>query len=319
MPSRGSSPLARIVVVHWDDVEGARLEKGPMGATWQRLGDAAGAKGIGVNRVRVEPGRLPTPPHSHGLSEEIYFVLRGSGLLWQDEAVCDVQAGDTIVQIADHFEHTFQGGPDGLDYLVFGTRHPVEYGWLPRSRALRVGYPWVEGRVDDPWDVETEVGELEFAEPGDRPANVVSLEDVPLDEDSERPLGGAAGSDRSGLNWIHRPPGRRGCPPHCDSLESEAFVVLEGSGALELIPVRGGSEPERHELRPGHVFARPPGTRVAHSIVAGDEGIAYLAYGTREPDDIAYSPRSNKVYFRGVGLMTRLERLDYDDGEPADY
>ena len=61
------------------------------------------------------------------------------------------------------------------------------------------------------------------------------------------------------------------------------------------------------------------GTRVAHSIVAGDDGIAFLAYGTREPDDIAYYPRSNKVYFRGVGLMTRLERLDYDDGEPADY
>ena len=49
------------------------------------------------------------------------------------------------------------------------------------------------------------------------------------------------------------------------------------------------------------------------------DGVTYLAYGTREPDDIAYYPRSNKVYFRGVGLMTRLEHLDYDDGEPADY
>jgi hypothetical protein len=34
------------------------------------------------------------------------------------------------------------------------------------------------------------------------------------------------------------------------------------------------------------------------------------------PDDIAYYPRSNKVFFRGVGLMTRLERLEYWDGEP---
>ena len=306
------------MLAHWDEVEGRRREKGPMAATWQRLGDAVGARGIGVNRVRVEPGRLPTPPHSHGLSEEIYYVLGGSGLLWQDEAVCEVRAGDTIVQVADHFEHTFKGGPDGLDYLVFGTRHPVEYGWLPRSRAVRLSYPWVEGRVDDPWDVETEVGELEFAEPGERPANVVALEEVPLDEDGERPLAAAAGSDRSGLNWVNPPAGKRGCPPHCHSLESEAFVVLVGSGTLELLPVRG-TEPERHELRSGHVFARPPGTRVAHSIVAGDEGITYLAYGTREPDDIAYYPRSNKVYFRGVGLMTRLEPLEYDDGEPDDY
>ena len=126
-------------------------------------------KGIGVNRVRVEPGRLSTPPHSHGLSEEIFFVLGGSGLSWQDGAVCEVHAGDTLVHLADTEEHTLRGGPDGLDYIVFGTRHPVEYGWLPRSRALRLGYPWVEGRDDDPWDVEAEVGELEFAEPGERP------------------------------------------------------------------------------------------------------------------------------------------------------
>jgi uncharacterized cupin superfamily protein len=53
--------------------------------------------------------------------------------------------------------------------------------------------------------------------------------------------------------------------------------------------------------------------------VAGDDGVTSLAYGTREPDDIAYYPRSNKVYFRGVGLMTRLEHLGYDDGEPDDY
>ena len=311
------------MLAHWDEVEGRRNEKGPMAATWQRLGDAAGAKGIGVNRVRVEPGRLPTPPHSHGLSEEIYYVLDGSGLLWQDEAVCEIRAGDVIVQVADHHEHTFKGGPDGLDYLVFGTRHPVEYGWLPRSNAVRLSWPWIEGRTDDPWDIEARVGELDFAEPGERPANVVALEEVPLDEDGDRVLGDAAGSDRSGLNWIHRADGKRGCPPHCHSLESEAFVVLEGSGTLELLPTRvaaeRGAAPESRELRSGHVFGRPPATRVAHSIVADPDGITYLAYGTREPNDIAYYPRSNKVYFRGVGLMTRLENLDYGDGEPDDF
>ena len=309
------------MLAHWDEVEGRLNEKGPMAATWQRLGDAAGAKGIGLNRVRIEPGRLPTPPHSHGRSEEIYYVLGGSGLLWQDEAVFEVRAGDTIVQVADHFEHTFKAGPDGLDYLVFGTRHPVEYGWLPRSRAIRLGYPWVEGRVDNPWDVEAEVGDLEFAEPGERPDNVVAFDDVPFDEDGDKVLAAAAGSERSGLNWIRREHPKRGCPPHCHSEESEAFVVLEGTGTLELwpAPANAGGEPETHDLRPGHVVARPPGTRISHAIVAGPDGITYLAYGTREPNDIVWYPRSNKVYFRGVGLMTRLEHLDYDDGEPADW
>jgi uncharacterized cupin superfamily protein len=306
------------VIAHWDEVEGTRRDKGPMGATWQRLGDAAGAAGFGLNRVRVEPDRLPTPPHSHGRSEEIYFILGGSGLLWQDENVYEVRAGDTIVQTADHYEHTFKGGPDGLDYLVFGTRHPVEYGWLPRSRAIRLSWPWVEGRADDPWDIEAMVGELEFGEPGERPDNVVALEDVPVDEDDERALGTAAGSDRTGLNWVRREAGKRSCPPHCHSAETEGFVVLEGSGTVELVHVQRGDR-EEHELRPGHVIARPPATRVAHSIVAGADGITYLAYGTREPNDIAYYPRSNKIYFRGVGLMTRLEQLEYADGEPDDW
>jgi uncharacterized cupin superfamily protein len=311
-----------VVLAHWDDVEQQRREQGPMAASWQRLGDAAGATGFGLNRVRVEPGRLPTPPHSHGLSEEIYFVLDGSGLLWQDEAVCEVRAGDTIVQTADHFEHTFKAGPDGLDYLVFGTRHPVEYGWLPRSKALRLGWPWVEGRVDNPWEIEAEVGELEFAEPGQRPENVVALDDLPLDEDGDRQLAGTAGSERSGLNWGRRKPGKRNCPAHCHSLESEAFVVLEGSGTLELLPspraAEAGVEPEEHELRPGHVVARPPATRIAHSLIGGPDGITYLVYGTREPNDIAYYPRSNKINFRGIGLIARLDHLDYYDGEPPD-
>ncbi len=294
-----------------------------MAATWQRLGDAAGAKGFGLNRVRVDPGRLPTPPHSHGLSEEIFHVLGGSGLLWQDESVCEVRAGDTIVQVANHYEHTFKGGPDGLDYLVFGTRHPVEYGWLPRSSAVRLSWPWVEGRTDDPWDVEAEIGELEFAEPGERPPNVVAIDDVPLDDDGDKALAAAAGSESSGLNWVRREAGRRGCPPHCHSLESEAFVVLEGGGTLELLPspraASYGAQREELELRPGHVVARPPATRIAHSIVAGAEGITYLVYGTREPNDIAYYPRSNKINFRGIGLITRLDHLDYGDGEPDDY
>ena len=150
---------------------------------------------------------------------------------------------------------------------------------------------------------------------------MVAFDEIPLDEDGEKPLAEAAGSERSGLNWIHREAGRRGSPPHCHSDESEAFVVLEGSGTLELWPTPRalGATREDYELRPGHVLARPPGTRVAHSIVAGPEGITYLAYGTREPNDICYYPRSNKIFFRGIGLIARVEPLEYGDGEPDDY
>ena len=77
-------------------------------------------------------------------------------------------------------------------------------------------------------------------------------------------------------------------------------------------------EREEHPISAGDVVWRPPSTGIAHSLRAGDEGITFLAYGTREPNDVCYYPRSNKIYWRGVGLITRLESLGYDDGEPED-
>ena len=309
-------------IAHWDEVEKHHRAKGPMDAMWSRLGDAAGAKGVGANRIEIAPGKLSTPPHSHGASEEIYYVLGGSGLAWQDEEVCEVGPGDCIVQVANHFEHTLRGGPDGLDVLVFGTRHPTEIGWLPRSNAIRIGYPWVEGHVDDPWDVEEQVGELEFAEPGPRPANVVATDDVEaLHGGRTKHLGALAGAERTGLNLLRLEDGKRGAPPHCHSAEEEVFVVLEGQGMLELWPsVAAGSQPEpgTFDLSAGHVIARPPGTGVAHGLRGGPGGMTLLAYGTKEPNDLTYYPRSNKVAFRGIKLIGRLEPLDYWDGEPDD-
>jgi len=308
------------VISHWDEIEGVRREKGPMAATWQRLGDAAGAKGIGVNRIRIEPGKLSTPPHSHNRAEEIFFVLAGSGLSWQDEAVCEVRAGDTLVHLANREEHTLRAGAGGLDVIGFGTRHAPEYGWLPRSSAMRFGYVWTEGRVDDPWNVEAEVGELELAKAGERPANVVALDDVELDEDGDKMVAEAAGSVQSGLKWARRGPNAEVAIPHCHSAEEEAFVVLEGDGTLELwpspVPAARGVKGETHEIRAGHVIARPPGTRVSHFIKAGPNGMTCLVYGTREPNDICYYPRSNKIAWRGVGVLGRIETLDYWDGEP---
>jgi uncharacterized cupin superfamily protein len=312
-------------LAHWDEVEWRRVAKGEMALTVQRLGRTAGTKGVGVNRVRVDPGMLPTPPHSHGASEEIYFVLGGSGLAWQDEAVHEVRAGHCVVHRADEMEHTFRAGPDGLELLVYGTNHPTELGWLPRSRAVRFGWPWVEGRTDDPWDVEAQAEPLAFGEPAPAPSNIVHLEDV--EEGSEggetwRSLADAGRSEASGLHWSRIAPGRTGPPPHCHSEEEEVFVILEGDGTLELwpspVPEQHGVEREDIPVRPGHVVARPPATRIGHAFRAGPNGLTMLVYGTRKPNDICYYPRSRKLNWRGVGLIGRVEPLDYYDGEPRD-
>jgi len=108
-------------------------------------------------------------------------------------------------------------------------------------------------------------------------------------------LGDVAGCVETGLSHMTLPPGAEGYPPHCHGAEEELFVVLEGSGTVTL-------GDESAEVRRGSVVSRPAGTRVAHSFRAGDEGLAYLAYGTREPNDVVYYPRTDEIRFRGVGI-----------------
>jgi uncharacterized cupin superfamily protein len=307
-------------VAHWDDVEFHRNAKGEMDATWQRLGDPAGARAAGVNRVRVEPGKLPTPPHSHGASEELYFVLAGSGLAWQDDDVHEVRPLDCVIHRADEHEHTFLAGPDGLEYIVFGTRHPTEIGWLPRSRAIRIGWPWVEGRDDDPWDVEATVEPVAVGEPAPRPENIVNVDEVELETHRHQSFAYLTPDEKTrlaGLAWEKLAPGHRGSVPHCHSAEEEVFVILGGMATLELWSKDGAVE-ETTELRAGHIVARPAGTRISHSFRAGPEGATMLVYGTRDPNDMCWYPRSRKLAWRGLGVIGRIEALDYFDGEPLE-
>jgi uncharacterized cupin superfamily protein len=306
-------------VAHWDEVEFHRRAKGEMDASWQRLGDAAGTRDVGLSRVRVEPGKLPTPPHSHGASEELYFVLAGSGLAWQDEAVHEVRPLDCVIHRADEHEHTFVGGPDGLEFLVFGTRHSTEIGWLPRSRAIRFGWPWVEGRDDNPWDLEATVPPLEIGEPAPRPENIVNVDEIEPETVRHQTFSYFTPGEKTklaGLSWEKLTPGHRGNVPHCHSAEEELYVILDGTATLELWNNDGGVE--ETPLRAGHVVARPPGSRVSHSFRAGREGVTMLTYGTRVPHDMAWFPRSRKISWRAFGVVGRIETLDYFDGEPVE-
>ena len=167
-----------------------------------------------------------------------------------------------------------------------------------------------------PWDREPP---LEWPEPeAARPATIVNVADVEPDVRGgrrRRDLGRAAGSRWTGLRHLELDPGTLSGPPHCHSAEEELFVVLDGTGTLELTASPGHGEPETHPVRGGSVVARPPGTGVAHAFRAGDLGMTLIAWGTREPNDICWYPRSHKLYWRGVGVIGRIETLDYWDGE----
>jgi uncharacterized cupin superfamily protein len=266
------------VIVRGDDVE-----------VGQDIGLAAGALNVGLHRLEIAPGE--TAAQSDAPVEEIVFVLEGSGSWENGEETSEVRAGSCGVRLAQDQGHLLRAGEDGLTVLAFVS---------PIARKLFSG-----ATISKP--------------------NIVNLEAIEPDYEGESGkwvvVGRKAGAVRGGLNWGHLEPGKSGAAPHLHSADEEVFVILEGGGTLELwpAPVRADdTERDEHELRAGDVVWRPPSTGIAHFFRGGDEGMTFLAYGTREPNDVCYYPRSNKIYWRGVGLITRLESLGYDGGEPED-
>jgi uncharacterized cupin superfamily protein len=305
---------------HWDEVEREIRDVGEMRATFRALGEAAGATAVGVALIDVEPGCRAGPVHQHGSEEEIFFVLGGSGLAWIDGAVHEIGPGDTLVYLAGGPEHTVIAGDDGLSVLAYGENHDPPLVRLPRAGMIRRGGLWLEASHDDPLEREAAAGPLELPPPTPRPPCSVALEDVEIEAEkvgefdtAERDVARAAGSVRTGLRHNVVAPGALNCPPHWHAAEHELFVVLEGGGTLLLFDNRGDLA-EEHALRPGHCVSRPAGGRLAHMLRAGEEGMTYLAYGTREPSEIVYYPRSKKAWLGRV--MVRVELVDdYWEGE----
>jgi uncharacterized cupin superfamily protein len=310
-------------VTHLDQAPARDFAIGHLRSRWTFLGEAAGSVAVGLRRIQVEPGAWATPIHDHGSEEEIFYVLGGSGLSWHRGAGAEIGAEDCIVYLAGRGGHSLRAGEDGLDVLAFGPRHRDGGTRFERlgislvgGRAVRTEPPTVE-RVPVQFVREAELGPPELPpNPGPRPDTVVSRSDVTADplsrprvERVRRNLGRAAGSADTGLQYVEVAPGRESTAQHCHSLEEELFVILDGEGVLLL------GESEEVPVQRGSVISRPAATGVAHCFRAGESGLSYLAYGTREPGDMCWYPRSRKIAFRGLGVIARVAPTDYWDGE----
>ena len=309
------------MISHWDEAETDRADLGHLGGAWTDLGHATGSRRIGVNRIQVDAGKWSTPAHIESAQEEIFFVLGGSGWSWQqlgaegEVRMHVMRVGDCIVHLAGRERHTLKAGPDGLDVVAFGNRQRTQFGYLPRAGVGWIGGTWVDaGGGDWPWQREVAVGAPDEVEPSERPVNIRREEDV------EPEWGGlvyaiaeAAGSEQSGLNVVRVPPGGEGAPPHAHSVEDEFFVVLEGGGTFHLEPTPArrefGGRPEAHDVRRGTVISKPAGGGMCHHMTAGDAGLTYLVYGTRQPNDVVYYPRKNGLWFKSAGVIIAADHI----------
>ena len=305
--------VAAVKIANLHEGRTGELAIGHIKGVWHDLGREVGTRTVGLRRIEIEEGHFSTPAHEHGVDEEIFFVLGGEGLLWQDGETCTVQRDDVMVHRPKRGPHTLRGGAGGLDVLVFGQRLDPSLTALPRAGVAWSFPRWVElADGDSPFAREAAAGPPECPPPNsERPSNVVALSDVPsILAGRARRAGKAAGAVATGLNHVVLPAEGQGAPAHCHSQEEELFVVLEGSGVLELWP-RGDRSAEEHPLNLGDVISRPAGTGVAHALSAGAEGMTYLAYGTREVSDMCFYPQSGRVSLRGLGIALRSPEIDY--------
>ena len=308
-------------LTHFDEAPAYVRDHGHIQGRWTQLGIGAGCKGVGVRRIEIPAGRWSTPVHEHGREEEIFYVLGGEGVSLLGGQATTVAAGDCAVYAPNCGAHSLYA-TEPLDVLAFGPREYDESPGFPRLGMSIVGSRAVDsvgGTVDgEPIQFvrEGRLGPPELPRhTGPRPASIVNVDDVEAIrrthtrvDRTRRLVSRAAGAVETGLQHVVVVAGWESTAQHCHSLEEEIFVVLDGGGVLVL-------DQEETPVRPGHVISRPPGTGVAHMFRAGEDGLTYLAYGTRHPGDVCYYPRSNKIAFRGVGLIARLEQLDYWDGE----
>jgi uncharacterized cupin superfamily protein len=275
-------------VTSWDAVE----VQAARGVRHRDLGRAAGAFRAAAALVEIAPGERLTPAAAHAGFEELSYLLDGDGLASWDGRAAAIGAGDVLLHRAGAPVHALLAGERGLTLVAFGPRQ------LPLIDDDAPEAPATSARAD-----------------AERPPEITALEDVPPSEFHRGPVrqkirfaSRMMGAETTGMRHVRIAPGARGTPHHCHGAEEELFVVLGGAGTVRL-------GEERFPVARRSVVARPPGTGVAHSFVAGEQGLELLGWGTREPNDIAYYPDSNKVYLCGVGVIGRIEPCDYWDGE----
>jgi uncharacterized cupin superfamily protein len=124
-------------VVNIDELQ---LEHGAKGDRFEwnsmRIGPRLGAKDLGYSYDVIPPGKRGCPFHSHRGEEEMFFIVKGAGLLRYGNETRAIRAGDFICCPT--------GGPDtahqivndstaDLAYISVSTMMPAEVCEYPDS------------------------------------------------------------------------------------------------------------------------------------------------------------------------------------------
>jgi uncharacterized cupin superfamily protein len=104
-----------------------------------RIGPLIGAKDLGYSYDVVPPGKRSCPFHSHRAEEEMFFIVRGHGLLRYGSQTRAIRAGDVIccpVGGPETAHQIINDSDEELAYLSVSTMMPAEVCEYPDSRKV---------------------------------------------------------------------------------------------------------------------------------------------------------------------------------------
>lgn len=127
-----------------------------LGATWRRLGDAAGLTDFGVNLVRLPPGKWSSQRHWHTAEDEFVWMLEGEVVLVEDDGEQVLRPGDFAAWKAGvpNGHHLQNRSDRDAVYLEVGSRKPdsddcdypdIDMVTCPAGYCHRDGTPYPEG------------------------------------------------------------------------------------------------------------------------------------------------------------------------------
>ena len=147
-----------------DEKENQQIFGEHWGATFKSLTPTMRPRGgsLGINHMRVAPGRSTCPFHGHQLEDEAFYILSGRGVLRYGETLHPLKPGDCVscpagTGIAHQLANPYD---EDLVYLAIGAHEPNEVAFYPDNKKIlvrglkKIGWMetagYLEGESDPP-------------------------------------------------------------------------------------------------------------------------------------------------------------------------
>ena len=136
------------LVINAADAEEIEHRSGQWGGFYKVLTPGVPRMGhLGVNLSRLPPGHTTCPFHYHMLEDEVFYVLRGRGVLRYGDSLREIGPGDCVAcpagtriahQIANPFDEDLESYGEDVDLSLRARRRGFRLRYVPQARIAHL-------------------------------------------------------------------------------------------------------------------------------------------------------------------------------------